>query len=163
MTLDFTNPADYLLAMLPEVVLSIWAMLVLLVDVFRRGSRSEQSGSGIGRLVLAGVLLAAAANGWLLTLDESGTSGVIALDAFRVFTNFLILLAVALFVVMADRYLDEEHLRYGELYVLVLFAAVGMMVFAGSRELMVIFIGLELLSVPVYVRTGATSAPRKAH
>jgi NADH-quinone oxidoreductase subunit N len=162
MTLDFTNPADYLLAMLPEVVLSIWAMLVLLVDVFRRGSRSEQSGSGIGRLVLAGVLLAAAANGWLLTLDESGTSGVIALDAFRVFTNFLILLAVALFVVMADRYLDEEHLRYGELYVLVLFAAVGMMVFAGSRELMVIFIGLELLSVPVYVLTGANRRDQRS-
>jgi NADH-quinone oxidoreductase subunit N len=73
------------------------------------------------------------------------------------------LLAAALFVLISTRYLDEERLRLGELYVLVLFATVGMMVFAGARDLMVMFIGLELMSLPIYVLTGAEPAgPRSA-
>ena len=71
MTLDFSNPAHYILALLPEVVLAGWAMLVLLVDVFQKGSRSVPSAPGIARLTLVGVLLAAAANAWLMTVQEA--------------------------------------------------------------------------------------------
>jgi NADH-quinone oxidoreductase subunit N len=154
MTLDFSNPANYILALLPEVVLAGWAMVVLLVDVFQKGSRSGPSSPGIARLTLVGVLLAIAANTWLLTAQETTPAGMIAVDAFRVFTNYIILAAVLFFVLTSGRYLEEEQIRLGELYVLVLFAAVGMMVFAGARELMIIFIGLELMSVAVYVLTG---------
>jgi NADH-quinone oxidoreductase subunit N len=153
-TLDLANPTHYLFALLPETVLCVWAMLILLIDVFQKGSRSAPSSSMIGWLTLLGLVIAAAANGWLLTTRELTETSPVALDAFRVFTNFLFLLAAALFVLIAFRYLDQEQLRHGELYVLVLLATVGMMVFAGSRDLMVIFIGLELMSVPIYVLTG---------
>jgi len=154
MQLDFASPTHYALALLPELVLSGWAMLILLVDVFQKGDRSEPSSPWVGWMTLVGVALGAVANGWLATLSETSTAGMIALDDFRIFVNFVFLLAVALFVLIAGRYLDEERLRLGELYVLVLLATVGMMVFAGSRDLMVIFIGLELMSVPIYVLTG---------
>ncbi len=154
-TIDLTNQAHYALALLPEIVLSAWAMLVLLVDVFQKGSRSQPSSVWMGPLTLAGVVLAGMANGWLMFATEASPDGIIAVDGFRIFANFIFLLAVAFFVLMGERYLDQERLRLGELYVLVMFAAVGMMVFAGARELMVIFIALELMSVPVYVLTGA--------
>jgi NADH-quinone oxidoreductase subunit N len=155
MLIDFTNAGHYVWALLPEVVLSVWAMLVLMVDVFQKGGNSGPSRPLISWLTLAGILLAAAANWWLLGAAEVTGTGMIALDGFRVFTNFLFLLAAALFVLISGRYLEQEYMRLGELYVLVLFATVGMMVFSGSRDLMVIFLGLELMSVPIYVLTGA--------
>ncbi|HSL70780.1 MAG TPA: proton-conducting transporter membrane subunit, partial [Longimicrobiales bacterium] len=162
MNLDYTNLSHYALALLPEVVLSLWAMLVLMVDVFQKADRGGQSSQLIGWLTLGGIVLAGVANGFLLSFEESTTTGMMALDAFRVFANFLFLGAAAMFVLVADRYVDEEHMRLGELYVLVLLACVGMMVFAGSRDLMVIFLGLELTSVPVYVLTGVKRRDRRS-
>jgi NADH-quinone oxidoreductase subunit N len=154
MNVDFSNPAQYALALLPEVVLSVWAMLVLLVDVFQKGDRGGASRGSIAGLTLVGVVLAAVANAWLSTFTANGAGGAIALDGFRIFTNYVFLLAAGFFLLISNRYLSEEHLRLGEVYVLVLFATVGMMVFSGATDLMLIFIGLELMSVPVYVLTG---------
>lgn len=154
MIIDFSSSWQYALALLPEVVLSLWAMGLLLADVFDKGDRSGPSAPWVPRLALVGIALAAAANLWLLTFEEATPAGMIALDSFRVFVNFLLLLAAALFVLMSNRYLDEANLRLGELYVLVLLGTVGMMVFAGTRDLLLIFIGLELMSVPIYVLTG---------
>jgi len=154
MDIDLSNPAHYGLALLPEIVLSVWAMFLLLLDVFQKGARSRPSSSALPWLTLIGILLAAGANVLLMTFEETGTGGMIAIDGFRVFVNFVFLLAAALFVLISTRYLDEANLRLGELYVLVLFATVGMMSFAGARDLMVMFIALELMSLPVYVLTG---------
>jgi NADH-quinone oxidoreductase subunit N len=154
MLIDFARQSDYFWALLPEIVLSVWAMLVLLVDVFEKGDAHRLSSPTIAWLTLAGIILAAAANVFLLQMQEASPTGAIAIDGFRIFANFLFLLAAALCVLISTRYFDREHLRLGELYVLILLATVGMMVFAGSRDLMIIFLGLELMSVPVYVLTG---------
>ena len=154
MQIDYSSQSQYLWVMLPEIVLSGWAMMVLMVDVFQKGDRHQPSSPLIPWLTFAGLALAAVANCWLLTLHEAGTAGMMAIDQFRVFTNFLFIGAGALFVMISSRYIDEEQLRLGELYVLIMFSIVGMMVFAGSRDLMVIFIGLEVMSVPIYVLTG---------
>jgi NADH-quinone oxidoreductase subunit N len=162
MPVDLSSPAHYVLVLLPEVVLSVWAMFMLLLDVFQKGSRSEPSSPAMPWLALAGLGLAAVANGWITGLYETGPAGVIAVDSFRVFTNFVFLLAAALFVLISTRYLDEQNLRLGELYVLVLFATVGMMVFGGARDLIVMFIGLELMSLPIYVLTGLNRRDRRS-
>ncbi|HET9441122.1 MAG TPA: NADH-quinone oxidoreductase subunit N [Longimicrobiales bacterium] len=162
MTIDFSNPSHYLLALLPETVLSVWAMMLLLIDVFQKGDSSKPSSRSIAWLALVGIILAAVANGWLLTLDATSQTGMIALDEFRVFTNFLFLLAAALFVLISGRYLDREFLQLGEVHVLVLLATVGMMVFGSSNDLMVAFIGLEMMSLPVYVLTGINRRDRRS-
>lgn len=154
MQIDYSDPIHYFWALLPEVVLSLWAMIVLLVDVFQKGDRSEPSRPIVTWLAFAGIGAAAIANAWLATVSEVGTTGMIAVDGFRIFTNYLLLLGGALFVPISTRYLEQEHLRLGEVYALVLLSLVGMMVFAGARDLMVIFLGLELMSVGVYVLTG---------
>jgi NADH-quinone oxidoreductase subunit N len=153
MPVDLSNPAHYVLVMLPEVILSAWAMLVLMIDVFQKGSRSEPSSSSMPWLTLAGLALAALANAWTSGLTQTGAPGMIAVDGFRTFSNYVFLLAAALFVLISVRYIDEERLRLGELYVLVMFSTVGMMVFAGATDLIVLFIALELMSLPIYVLT----------
>jgi NADH-quinone oxidoreductase subunit N len=154
MQIDYSSQAQYFYVLLPEIVLSVWAMIVLLVDVFQKGDREEASSPSIAWLTLAGLGAAAIANAWLSSLHEVGNTGMMAIDHFRIFTNFLFIGAGALFVLISTRYIDEERLRLGELYVLIMFSIVGMMFFAGSRDLMVIFIGLEVMSVPIYVLTG---------
>jgi NADH-quinone oxidoreductase subunit N len=162
MPVDFSNPAHYALAMLPEVVLSAWAMMVLMVDVFQKGSRSEPSSAMMPWLTLAGLGLAAIANTWIAGLSETGAPGMIAVDGFRIFANYVFLLAAALFVLISTRYIDEERLRLGELYVLVMFSVVGMMVFAGATDLIVLFIALELMSLPIYVLTAVNRRDLRA-
>jgi len=162
LSIDYSTQLHYLWALLPEVVLSIGAMVVLLVDVFQREDRGGPSSPLVFWLAVGFTLATAVANGWLLTVEEVVPTGMIAVDAFRVFANYLFLLAVVLFLMMSGRYLDEERLRSGELYALILFATVGMMVFAGARDLMVVFIGLELMSVPIYVLTGVNRRDPRA-
>src|SRR5688500_11510730 len=105
MTIDYSTPLHYILALLPEIFLAVWAMALLLIDVFQKGSRSEPSSPVIGWLALVGIVFAAFANGWLLTLDDASTLSSVPLDSFRVFSNFLFLLAAGLFVLISERYL----------------------------------------------------------
>ena len=162
MVIDYASSVDYLWALAPEVVLSVWALVILMVDVFQRGDRSEPSRPAVAWLSAVGLLAAAAANGWLLTLEEASAVGPIALDSFRVYSNFLFLAAALLFIPLSWRYLGEERMRHGEVFVLVLLSTVGMMFFAGTRDLMLIFLGLELMSVAVYVLTAVNRRDRRS-
>src|SRR5690606_3420375 len=87
MQIDYSDPIHYFWALLPEVVLSLWAMIVLLVDVFQKGDRSEPSRPIVTWLAFAGIGAAAIANAWLATVSEVGTTGMIAVDGFRIFTR----------------------------------------------------------------------------
>jgi NADH-quinone oxidoreductase subunit N len=163
MMLDFTNQSDYFRALLPEIVLSLWAMLVLLVDVFQKGNRSEPSRPIIPWLALAGLVATAVANGWLLGLTDSAATGVVAVDGFRVFANFIFLIAAAMAILLSIGYLDRKGINLGEYYVLIMFATVGMMILAASRDLILLFLGLELMSVSIYVLVGINRRdPRSA-
>jgi NADH-quinone oxidoreductase subunit N len=154
MILDFTNQSDYFRAFLPEIVLSLWAMLVLMVDVFQKGSRSEPSRPIIPWLAIAGLAATAVANGWLLGLTGSATTGIVAVDGFRVFANFIFLIAAAFAILLSIGYLDRKGINLGEYFVLIMFATVGMMILASSRDLILLFLGLELMSVSIYVLVG---------
>ncbi|HLL47909.1 MAG TPA: NADH-quinone oxidoreductase subunit N, partial [Longimicrobiaceae bacterium] len=153
--LDYSRQVHYFWALLPEIVLALWAMLVLMVDVFQKGNRSEPSRPIIPWLSLAGLVLTALANAYLmLRVAETAPAGLVVVDQFRVFANFIFLLsgAMALFVSMG--YLDRKGINRGEFHVLVLFAVLGMMLMAASRDLMMMFVALEVMSVAVYVLVG---------
>ena len=70
MILDFSSQLHYFWALLPEIIVSVTALAVLLIDVFQRGSRGAPSASWIGWASVAGVVVAAVANGWLLTAES---------------------------------------------------------------------------------------------
>ena len=162
MLIDYASPLDYFLALAPEVTLTFWALVVLMVDVFQRGESTEPARPAVAWLTTLGIVLAAVANTWLMTLEEATGVGPIALDGFRIYTNYLFLGAALLFVPLSWKYLADEKMRHGELFVLMMLATVGMMFFAGMRDLMLIFLGLELLSVAVYVMTGVNRRDRRS-
>ncbi len=79
---------------------------------------------------------------------------MIAVDDFRFVSDWLLLGAAALTVLVSFAYLEREGLLAPEYYVLLLFATLGMMLLAGGEDLIVVFLGLELMSVCVYVLAG---------
>jgi NADH-quinone oxidoreductase subunit N len=153
MTQDVTVQAGSLLALLPEIVLSVAALAVLLLDVFQRGEAGGPSAPGVPRLAVGGVVAAAAANLALVGIPDPGASSLVAVDGLRVASNFLLLTGAGLGLLFAGDWLDREDLRIGEFYALVLFATVGAMVLAGARDLILTFLGLEMMSISVYVLT----------
>ncbi len=154
MILDFASQADYFWALLPEIVLALWVMLILMVDVFQKEGRSEPSRPIIAWLTIAGLLVTAVANGWLLSVEESGVASMIAIDSFRVFTNFLFLLAGLFGVLLSIGYLDRVDINRGEYYALLLASVLGMMLLGSARDLILLFLALELMSIAAYVLVG---------
>ncbi len=161
--IDLGRQPEYLWGLLPEIVLALGAMAVLLVDVFQKGNRSEPSRRSIPWLSLGVLLLTALANLAMLGMRDVSQSGLVALDGFRVFTSFVLLLSGALTIFLSIGYLDDKGMNRGEFHALVLFAVLGMMLMAGSRDLLMVFIGLEVMSVAIYVLVGFDRAdPRSA-
>ena len=152
MQIDFSSQFDYFWALLPEAVLAICATLLLVYDGFRRGGPRAGARS-VGWGALLALLLAAAANYWLIGVQEASPTGAIAIDGFRVFTNFIFLGTAALCVLISFDYLARERVDQGEYYILLLFAVVGMMILAASRDLILIFLGFELMSFAAYALT----------
>ena len=167
MALDFSRQLHYWWALMPEIVLCVWGMVVLIAGVSRDdeqegGDPSFAGGAGLGWLALAGVLLAAAANGWLYGVTEVGTESMIAIDGFRLYANWIFLVAAALSILISFAYVYRQQLQAGEFYALILFATAGMMFMGGSRDLIVIFLGLEVMSIAVYALTAFNRRDRRS-
>ena len=160
MLLDYSSSFHYVLALLPEVAISIGGMLVLIMGVVRK--RDGQTAE-LGWISLAVLAVAAVANGWLYSgVGESGATAMIALDGFRLFLNWVFLIGAAFSIVISLAYVDRQRLQAGEYYSLILFATVGAMFMAASRDLMVIFLGLELMSIAVYALVGFNRRDRRS-
>jgi len=154
MNLDLTTTGDLARALLPELTLTTAGLLVLLVTAWRHTSARDLRIAGW--VTLAGLAAGGAAVWWLWwhTARSAGPPSMIAVDDFRFVTDALFLTAAGLTVLVSFDYLEREGLLVPEYYVLLLFATLGMMLMAGGEDLMVVFLGLELMSVSVYVLAG---------
>jgi len=160
MILDFDSGLDFVWAMLPEIILCVWGLIVLLRGVQPNDAGGDEKGSGW--LALVGIALAAGANGWLYGLSESGVAGPVAVDAFRLFANWVILIAAAMGIVVSFAYVDKQRLQAPEYYALILYSTVGMMVMVAARDLMLMFIALELMSIAVYALAAFNRRDRRS-
>lgn len=127
-----------------------WAMLLLLVDLFV-GAGSKRI---IGYLALAGVVVAAAAGIPYWGSNGSTFNGMLVLDNFALTLNWIFLLSTAITIIISLDYLPRQGIERGEYYTLLLFALGGMMLLAQGTDLIVLFLGLELLSITLYVLAG---------
>jgi NADH-quinone oxidoreductase subunit N len=172
MELDFSRQLHYVWALLPEIVLCCFGMLVLVAGVsgkYRPGRGGEgaadpgrSAGAELGGLALVGLLVAAFFNGWLYGVTEVGTSSMVAVDRFRLFANWIFLVAAALAILISFTYVYRQRLQAGEFYGLVLLATAGMMFMAGARDLIVMFLGLEVMSIAVYALTAFNRRDRRS-
>jgi NADH-quinone oxidoreductase subunit N len=134
---------------LPELVLTAGALLVLVADVvLPRDSR-----------LLPAITLLSLGATFVALMPFAGSHvevahGLIAVDRFAFFFKIVFLGAAALTVLMSVRYLEVEGASPGEYYFLLLCATLGMMIMAGGIDLITLFIGLETMAVSFYILAG---------
>jgi NADH-quinone oxidoreductase subunit N len=152
--LDTSTPQGVTVALLPEVLLSGWSLIVLLVASWRHG-RPEDSRLA-GWLSFAGVAVSLAGVAWLWLNDAAplGLAQMVALDPYRYAAAALILVYAGGTILLSLGYLEREDLLAPEYYPLILLATCGMLFLAGAEDLIVLFLGLEVMSVAVYVLAG---------
>lgn len=154
-----TIPAVNMTPILPEIFLSVLAMALLLINVFVPSKQKSYIGyiSFIG--VVVAVVLVGAGWGQYVT----SFSGSVVLDKFATFFKLIFLISAGLAILISDQYMEREECNHGELYPLILFTVVGMMLMASGTDLMTIFLGLEVMSVSLYVLAGFNRANLKSN
>ena len=135
---------------LPALILCLAGLVVMVVGLFVR--RWIVGWSAV--LSMVGVLVAFLANSPLRLLNRTDFSGLVVLDTYSWFCNILILIACGLTVLISVRYFADEELDLYEYFVLLLFSAAGMMFMISGNHLLVIFVGLETLSISIYILAG---------
>ncbi len=150
-------------ALLPEIILSLTGIMIMLVIPFVPTARHVSLGyPALAGIAVAFLSLVATRATW----DQRGEAffyGMVFQDPFALFLKVLFLFATAALVLIAMNYLDQEDRAQGEFYALLLFATVGMCLMAASADLIMTFLGLEILSISTYVLAGLKERERKSN
>ena len=144
---------------LPEIVLTAGALLLLIVDLFT--SRQHQRVLGWCALAVLGATALT-----LLQFSDANlvvSRGLLAIDGFAFFFKLIFLGAAAITILMSSSYLEAEGLKAGEYYFLILCATLGMMFMASGIDLIAIFIGLETMAVAFYILVGYVKPNRRSN
>src|SRR5438445_2546462 len=141
---------DYI-RFLPEIVLSIFGMIVMGLDPLVDEQRSQKL---LGMVALLGTLTALAATLLMSQYPGSAFWNMIQVDSFSVFFHFLVIAVAALVILSSYEYMTVQRIRAGEYYGLILFGAVGMALMSSAVELVLIFIALEISSISTYILAG---------
>jgi len=147
---------DYV-TILPEIVLSIFGLIIMMLDPVMDERRSQRT---LGGVALVGGIFAMAATifqGYYLT--QTGFSGfafwnMVKVDAFSIFFHFVVAAVTILVILASYEYMEVQQIRAGEYYGLILFGAVGMCLMSSAVELVLIFVALEISSIATYILAG---------
>jgi len=147
---------DYI-GILPEIILSIFGMLIMALDPVMDERRSQRT---LGGIALAGSIVALVASffqaHWLTSTGAPGLAfwNMIKLDAFSVFFHVVVAAVTILVILSSYEYMEVQQIRAGEYYALIVFGAVGMDLMSSAMELVLIFIALEISSIATYILAG---------
>lgn len=144
--------AGDLAPLLPFLILSAGACLILLFDALAGSKRSIPWSLVAAPLPLIALLTYVAR--WSAQGGPGPFGGMHLDDAFGGYVGILVCLATLLSVVLSEGFLRKQGRYRGDYFALLLFSASGMLLFAASREVLTLFLGLELLSIPVYILSG---------
>jgi NADH-quinone oxidoreductase subunit N len=135
---------------LPMAMLVAWSCVLLLVDLFIPKGRKGWTAllAALGLLLSLGLVISQAGRAM------AGFNGMVILDGFSSFLNILFLSSGLAAIALAYDYIKRMEIERGEYYVLLLFSISGMMLMSQANDLIVVFLALELLSIPLYVLAG---------
>jgi len=142
--------ADYI-RILPEIVLSVFGMIIMVLDPLLDEERSSKT---LGSIALLGSLAAIWATLYQAQLPGLAFWDMVRVDAFSVFFHFLVAAITAVVILTSFEYMAVQRIRAGEYYALILFGAVGMSLMSSAVELVLIFIALEISSISTYILAG---------
>lgn len=157
----------------PEIILTVCACVVLVMEVVLPYKKSKWT----AYFALVGIALATVSlvalffgMGGFQSLKETGSLpyadgfyGMIRIDGFAIVFKLIFLLAAALSIAIATRFLDVEGEQHGEYYALVLFATVGMMFLGCGYDLISLYISLELMALTFYVLVAFTKRQKRSN
>ena len=142
-----------LLALLPVIMLLGGTCVLLLVDLFIPRERKYWTAwlALVGVFASATVIVSQTSSYVATGLALEAFNGMVVVDGFSLFLQALFLVTAFLGILIAMNYLPRRNIQRGEYYSLILFSTAGMMIMSMAADLMVIFLALELLSIPLYV------------
>src|SRR5512132_392082 len=153
LALQYATPDVNLWLILPELLICVAGVVVMLVDAFARPAQRWITGG----ISLLGLAFAAASSGWLW-LSWRGANeafnGMIVLDELRLGFTLVFLVVSTLTILVSMVWVENERLPAGEFHSLLMFATAGMMFMASAGDLVMVFLGLEILSIATYVMCG---------
>ncbi len=157
MTAPFNPGADTLQA-LPEVFLCTMAIIILILSFVAPDRREWMEGLSVAAVVGTGALL-------LRQLGEpaSAFSGMYLVDNFALFFKAVFLISTLFVILMSINYLHLERVPVGEFYAVLLFSTLGMMFIASGGNLLSLYVGLETMSISIYVLAGFLKRDRKSN
>jgi NADH-quinone oxidoreductase subunit N len=147
-------------SILPELILSVFGIIVMLADPFISAQKTRRP---LGILAFVGTLAALAASFYQMGFQGISYFNVVRVDTFSVFFHVVVIAISGVAILASLDYLDNEGIRAGEYYGLILFGTVGMCLLSSAIELLMLFIALEISSISTYILAGfrrriATSA-----
>lgn len=141
-------PTLNFVALLPQIIIIVTALLILLLDLVVSDKRI------LGYLGLVGVATAAGVSIALTEHAPVAFQTTAVSDGYSLFFNLVFLVTAALSLLVAIDYLGRHDLQRGSYYALLLFSTSGMMLMAAATDLIVVFLGLEIMSVALYILAG---------
>ncbi|NJP04500.1 MAG: NADH-quinone oxidoreductase subunit N [Chloroflexaceae bacterium] len=149
--MNIAFPDINMLVILPLIVIFGSALALLLIDLFFIPAGNKKI---TGYLALAGLLFTGLAGVPLWGMEESSFSGMVVVDTFALTLNVIFIIIAAITIIISLDYLPRQGIEQGEFYPLILFATGSFVLLAQSTNLILIFLGIELLSITLYVLTG---------
>ena len=142
--------ADYI-RILPELILSAFGILVMLLDPLVDEEKSQKL---LGFIGLGGTVAGLLATWYMAQSPGLAFSNMVKVDGFSVFFHVLVIAIAAVVILSSFEYMAVQRIRAGEYYALILFSVVGMALMSSAVELVLIFIGLEISSISTYILSG---------
>jgi NADH-quinone oxidoreductase subunit N len=158
--MELVNPNANIGAILPELVVAFTGVVVMLYDSFVPRQRSVTGTISLVGLAASAVLLAGM---WNSNGASAGWNGMVAFDSLRMSFSFVFLFVTAMTILVSTVWVDIENVPVGEYHALLMFATFGMMLMAAGNDLVIIFLGLETLSIATYVMAGLRRGDLKSN
>jgi NADH-quinone oxidoreductase subunit N len=157
---DLAIPGVDVSIILPELIVAFAGVVVMVYDSFFPKHKLATGIISLIGLLVSGAVLASM---WSNGAPASGWNGMIAHDGLRVGFSFVFLLVTAVTVLVSSIWIDREGVPAGEYHALLLFATFGMMLMSAGNDFVVIFLGLETLSLATYVMAGLRRGDLKSN
>ncbi len=157
--MDLIKPDPNLAAVMPEMIVAVAGILAMLYDSFVPKQRYVTGAISLIGLAISAIILYSM---WG-DLPETSWNGMVANDSLRMSFSFVALFVSAMTILVSSVWIDREKVPVGEYHALLMFATFGMMFMASGNDLVIMFLGLETLSIATYVMCGLRKGDLKSN
>jgi NADH-quinone oxidoreductase subunit N len=139
---------------LPLGIIVFFAIALMLMEVMIEGRKQILAYVSLGGVILSALSTVSLWNKQEQPFKLSFFSDMFVVDNFSLFFYLIFLLSAGVTSLISPSYLKKENIEHGEYYSLMLFSVSGMMLMASAGDLLTLFLGLEIMSIAVYVMVG---------